>query len=256
MSKPSQVAPIPGLPLPSHLDLPFEDGAIVHNFRELPQSLLLTEPLLPVLTAIRPEGDFCIGQDSGIYWRRLPDPPYAQAVAPDWFLVLGVPPLRDGELRRSYVMWDEDESPYVILEFVSDANGRERDRTKNEGKFWIYEHKVQPAFYGIFDVVPGTLEMYHRIEERFRRMEPNAHGRYPISQLQLELGVWVGEYNAEKAPWMRWFAPDGRLIPTGYERAEQESQRVEQERQRAESERDRAEKYAAKLRELGIDLPQ
>src|SRR5262249_57954437 len=59
-----------GLPrLPDHTQLPAEDGAIVHNFEELKQSMLLADCLEPVLEELHPDGLYCIGQDTGIYWR-------------------------------------------------------------------------------------------------------------------------------------------------------------------------------------------
>src|SRR5207302_9822464 len=47
------------------------------------------------------------------------------------------------------------------------------------------------AYYGIFVVEPGTLEMHKLEGADFRPMEPNASGRYPIAELGVELGVWL-----------------------------------------------------------------
>jgi hypothetical protein len=52
--------------------------------------------------------------------------------------------------------------------------------------------------------------------------------------------------------WLRWCDRQGRVIPTGAERADQERQRADQERQRADQERLRAEHLAAQLR--GLEL--
>ena len=56
----------------------------VKNWQEHPQSILLTDWIQPILKQINPEGEYCIGQDLGIYW-RLTDPPEKGAEAPDWF---------------------------------------------------------------------------------------------------------------------------------------------------------------------------
>jgi Uma2 family endonuclease len=210
----------------------------VENFQEHPQSILLTDSIVPHLRQQRPAGDFCIGQDSGIYW-RLTDPPLRGALAPDWFVVLGVPPLLDGMLRRSYVLWQERVHPYVALEFVSRTGAEERDRTPNEGKFWIYENRIRPQFYGIYEVNPGRIEMYHLAGDSFVRMEPNERGRYHLPDLDVELGIWNGEYLGANLPWMRFFTRDGALLPTGHERAD--------------IERQRADRLAARLRALGAD---
>src|SRR5438132_8539177 len=97
------------VPLPDHTQLPAEDGAIVHNFEELKQSMLLTDCLEPVLERLHPDGRYCIGQDTGIYW-RLPapgEPAGEAAIAPDWFYVPGVAPGSEGRIFRSYVLWQE-----------------------------------------------------------------------------------------------------------------------------------------------------
>ncbi len=51
----------------------------------------------------------------------------------------------------------------------------------------------------------------------------------------------------------RYFTPDGELVPSPGEAAEQEKQRAEQEKQRAEQERQRAEQLEERLRSLGIN---
>jgi hypothetical protein len=66
---------------PDHTQLPESDGTFVFaeraggkNFQEHPQSILLTDSLGSVLQRLHPDGQYCIGQDSGIYWRET-DPP-------------------------------------------------------------------------------------------------------------------------------------------------------------------------------------
>src|SRR4051812_38405367 len=75
--------------LPTHLDLPDKDGAIVENWQEHPQGILLTDSILPVVDRLFPNKNCGIGQGSGIYW-RITDPALRGALAPDWFLVPGV----------------------------------------------------------------------------------------------------------------------------------------------------------------------
>src|SRR5690242_6949239 len=98
--------PAKSIVLPTHLDLPSSDGTIVENHREHPQSILITEAILPVLRRMHPDGHFAIGQNSGIYY-RLTEPPLRGCRAPDWYYVPGVPSTLDGEYRRSYVLWQE-----------------------------------------------------------------------------------------------------------------------------------------------------
>jgi Uma2 family endonuclease len=246
-------------PLPDHTQLPETDGTFVKNFQEHPQSILLTDSIKPILQKHHPDGQYCIGQDSGIYW-RLTDPPEKGAEAPDWFYVGNVPPLLNGKTRRSYVLWQEHIAPFIVLEFVSGNGEEERDQTPWKGKFWIYEQVIRAPFYGIYEVNKASVEVYELIGGQYQLLTANERGHYPISSLGVELGIWTGEYQSMELPWLRWWDLQGNLLLTGEERAEQERQRAEQERQRAEQERQRAEqerqradRLIEQLRSLGIE---
>ena len=237
---------------PDHTQLPESDGTFVKNFQEHPQSILLTDSIWPILEKLHPDGQFAIGQDSGIYW-RITDPPEKGATAPDWFYVPNVPPVLDDEPRRSYVMWEEIVPPLLVIEFVSETDGGERDRTPKKGKFWIYEKGIHPAFYAIYEVKKGLVDVYHLVENTFQPIPPNKRKHFPIPQMGVELGIWRGVYKGVKLPWLRWWDAESNLLPTPEERAEQETRRADQEAQRADQEAQRSAKLAAKLRELGID---
>lgn len=263
------------LALPDHTQLPDSDGTFVKNFQEHPQSIILTSSILPVLNEIHPDQQFCIGQDCGIYW-RLTDPPQKGAECPDWFYVPNVPPLINGQVRRSYVLWQEYVAPLIALEFVSGDGSEERDTTppaaiidsdRKPGKFWVYEQAIRIPYYGIYEVTKASVELYELVAGHYQRVSANDRGHYPIPPMRVELGIWQGVYEGMALPWLRWWDEAGNLLLTGEERAEQEHQRAqqadqraeqerqraEQERQRAEQERQRADRLAAQLRELGID---
>lgn len=251
---------------PDHTQLPESDGTFVKNFQELPQSILLTTSVRPILDQLHPDGQYCIGQDSGIYWRvaEPPEPPEKGAEAPDWFYVPDVPPTLDGNMRRSYVMWKELMPPLIILEFVSGNGSEERDTTPRKGKFWIYERIIRPAFYGIYEVKKAQLELYHLVENRFELAPQNQRGHFPIEPMGLELGIWQGVYQGVELPWMRWWDTEGNLVLAADERAElaqlaaeRERQRriesdlaAEQERQRRIEAEQRIQALEARLREL------
>lgn len=241
--------------LPDHTQLPESDGTFVKNFQEHPQSLLLTSAIRPILDTLHADGQYCIGQDSGIYWRLI-DPPERGAVAPDWFYVPNVPPLLNGRMRRSYVMWQEIVAPLIVIEFVSGDGSEERDATSpltedqaNAGKFWVYEQAIRVPFYAIYEVEKASVEVYELIANRYQRCNPNDRGHYSIPPMGVELGIWHGQYINQTLPWLRWWDEAGNLLLSGDERAEQEKQRAEQEKQRAE-------RLASRLRELGIDPDQ
>jgi Uma2 family endonuclease len=253
---------------PDHTQLPESDGTFVKNFQEHPQSILLTDSITPILERIHADGNYCIGQDSGIYW-RLTDPLEKGAEAPDWFYVPNVPPTLDGKSRRSYVMWQEFVSPFIVLEFVSGNGAEERDKTpllrsgKQEtkpGKFWIYENVIRPAFYGIYEVSKASVEVYYLSQGRYELVAANERGHYPIPQLGVELGIWQGTYQNMELPWLRWWDSQGNLLLSGAERAEKEGERADreqeiaqQERQRADRAEDELEQLRAQLRSAGIE---
>lgn len=63
-------------------------------------------------------------------------------------------------------------------------------------------------------------------------MLPNDRGHSPIPPLQVELGIWQGEYQNQSWPWLRWWDADGQLLLTSGERAD---------------------RLASQLRQLGVD---
>jgi Uma2 family endonuclease len=247
---------------PDHTQLPESDGTFVKNFQEHPQSILLTDSLGTVLQRLHPDGQYCIGQDSGIYWRET-EPPEKGAEAPDWFYVGGVPPLFDGQYRRSYVLWRELITPMIILEFASGNGSEERDQTPYKGKFWVYERVMRVPYYGIYEIISGKLEVYHLVDVSYQKLVPNERGHYLIPPMQIELGLWQGTYQNQEMLWLRWWDEAGNLLLIGNEqvvlerqRTEQEHQRAEQEHQRAERERQRAEAAEQELAQLRSLLQQ
>ncbi|MEQ9368370.1 MAG: Uma2 family endonuclease [Coleofasciculus chthonoplastes F3-SA18-01] len=235
---------------PDHTQLPESDGTFVKNFQEHPQSIILTDSIGSVLQQLHPDGDYAIGQDCGIYWRET-EPPEKGAEAPDWFYVPNVPPLLNGEIRRSYVLWRELMAPMIALEFASGNGDEERDatplsvsaegETTKPGKFWVYERIIRIPYYGIFEVKTSKLEVYNWLNFSYQKLQPNERGHYPITPLGVELGLWHGTYQNQTQHWLRWWDSEGNLLLIGEERAQLERQRAEQERQRAEQERQRAE---------------
>ncbi len=212
--------------LPDHTQLPDKDDNFVKNFQEPPEGDLLTDSITPILQQIHPDNQYCIGRDSGIYW-RLTEPLEKGAVAPDWFYVPDVPQNLDGKLRRSYVLWEEFVAPLIVLEFVSGDGSEERDKTPTQGKFWVYERAIRVPFYGIYEVEKRRVEVYHLVNGYYQQIAPNERNHYPIEPLSVELGIWEGEYQSQVWPWLRWWDLDGNLLLTGDERAEQERQRAE-----------------------------
>ncbi|MEH2236475.1 Uma2 family endonuclease [Nostoc sp.] len=157
---------------------------------------------------------------------------------PDFFVVLGT----ERKPRKSWVVWEEDgKYPNLIIEILSDSTGDTDKGLKKQ----IYQDIFRTPDYFWFD--PETLEFagFHLLDGEYQSLEANPQGWLWSQQLGLYLGVYQ-----EK---LRFFTPDGELISTPQEVAQQEKQRAEQEKQRAEQEKQRSDRLAAKLRELNID---
>jgi Uma2 family endonuclease len=244
--------PIQGQRLPDHTQLPETDGSIVQNFQEHPQAMLLCDTIRPVLHRIHPDGQYAIGQDSGIYW-RLTNPPLDGCKAPDWFYIPGVPPLLNGQVRRSYVMWQEHSIPVLLIEFVSGNGAEERDTTPNTGKFWVYERGIRAEYYAIYEGDPGRVELYRLVNQQYQRVPPNRRDHFPIDPLGVELGIWQGLWENLDLPWLRFWDDNGLLLLTSEEKNETYRQQIDDERRRADDERRRADQLAERLRQLGID---
>ena len=281
--------------LPDDTELPDRDGAIVENDQEISQHELLTDPIYPVLRVLFPDERFWIGHNVGIYWRLPKNHQKASkkkllrgAIVPDWFHAPGMTRMRNGRIRRSFVLWQETVRPLLIMEFVSGTGAEERDRTPHSGKMWIYEQRVQALYYAIYEEERASVEVYHLVDGRYELLDANDRQHVFIPEMAAELGIWQGRYRAIEASWLRWWDAQGNLLPTSEERAEQErfdkiqaqqhaeqerqekilaqqhveqerqekilaQQHVEQERQEKILARQRAERMAAQLRAMGIE---
>jgi Uma2 family endonuclease len=223
---------------PTHLDLPHTDDKPAESTYQPFQSMLLTSCLTPVLEQLHPDGDFFIGADTGIYW-RMTKPPERGCRAPDWFYVGSVPRLLDGVLRKSYVMWQESVSPPLVIEYVSGDGSEERDAAPYEGKFWVYERAIKAPYYLIWYSNEERIEAFELRGTKYRPMTADAAGRFRIPPLEVDFGIWDGEYLGYPGPWLRTWDRRGDLLLTGDEAHANLKQR--------------ADTLAAKLRELGID---
>ena len=232
---------------PDHTQLPDKDGSIVNNFQELPQSMILTTSLTPRLRQLRPDGNFIVGQDCGIYWRHTTQP-LEGCKSPDWYYVPGVPPMLDGRIRRSYVLWKEHVRPLIAIEYVSGDGSEERDETPNKGKFWVYEQGICIPYYAIFDGFRATIDLFVLRDGRYEPIPANAAGRYPVAPLGVEFGLWKALYFHMDGYWLRaWDIASGEMLPCSDERievsgllADELSRDLAEECERAETERKRA----------------
>ncbi|MBX3274718.1 MAG: Uma2 family endonuclease [Sandaracinaceae bacterium] len=175
-----------------------------------------------------------------------PDEP---PLVPDVLLSVDVTLPRDlaPKKHRSYFVWRYGKPPDVVVEIVSNREGRELDE-----KLRTYE-RIRVAHYVVYDPF-GRLG-----DVRVRAFALAGGGYVPrldsrFEDLGLALVEWEGAFEGHHDRWLRWALANGEPIPTGAERAERERERAERERERAERERERAERLAARLRALGDAL--
>jgi len=143
---------------------------------------------------------------------------------PDFFVVLGT----ERKTRKSWVVWEEDgKYPNVIVEVLSESTADTDKTTKKK----IYQDTFRTPDYFLFDPENLDLTGFHLVDGKYEELEPNDKGHLWSQQLGLYLGIHDN--------FVRFFTPEGQLVPTPEEYAESEHQQKE--------------RLAAKLRELGID---
>ncbi len=246
--------------LPSMYDLPSEDPeepGLPDEFH-LYQPQLLRETFQPTTY---PSDQVFIGADINLYYDLNHLQWYKR---PDWFAALGAPQLYyNGDLRMSYVLWQERAAPYLVVELLSEGTDDEdlgkRPPIPNEPppKWVVYEQILKVPYYVVFDRETAVMQCFRLFNRRYQPVAVQKQ-RLWLPKAGIGLGIWRGAYQQfpERA-WLRFYDRQGRwlLTPTEQERqrAERERQQAMQERQRAEQEKQRAEKLAARLRALGID---
>jgi len=247
--------------LPTMYDLPSEDPeepGLPDDFHLL-QPRLLSETFQPDPVLV---GEFYTAADINLYY----DPAHTNRYKrPDWLVVLGVPQVSDqSQLRLSYVIWQEEIAPYLIVELLSpgteqeDLGTRVRDIEQPPRKWDVYERYLQVPYYATYSRYTNELRPFGLVAGRYRRLDRK---EVPVADRQglwlpeagIGLGVWAGAYEGVRGEWLRFFDTAGQWLPCQSERLAQETQRAEQEAQRAEQETRRAERLAQQLRALGID---
>jgi hypothetical protein len=155
-------------------------------------------------------------------------------LVPDTLLSLDVTPAGDLHSKegRSYFQWLIGKAPDVVIEIVSDRRGGEEDF-----KMKTYA-RLRALFYVIYDpdnlLQGGVLRAFGLQLGKYELVDP-----YWFPEVGLGLILWNGTFEGRHQTWLRWCDKEGRVIPTGAERAEASAER--------------AEKLAAQLRALGIE---
>ena len=254
--------------LPTMYDLPSEEP----EEPGLPDEFHLWQPQLCSETFHPPNYDserVFVASDLNLYY----DPNHtAWYKRPDWFAVVGISRFYQGQqLRMSYVIWQEEVRPIVAIELLSGST-RDQDlgyseRTAEPPTKWeVYEQILAIPYYVTFERVSNELRIF-KLEGGSYQPQTIDNSQFWIPELQLGIGLWLGQYRGLNRLWLRWYDQDGNWIPTEAERTELQRQRAEEEYQRAEQERQqkelaqqraelaqqRAQQLAERLRQMGIN---
>lgn len=198
-----------------------EDDEPVDNLFSAKQQRLLVEPLYSSWTPPpreEEEGEatattprpFLADASVGIFF-AVNQPP----LVPDMFLSLDIAAGadRNADERRSYLVWDFGKVPEVAVEIVSNLEGEETGRKLRTYAEWGI------TYYVVFDPFKRLSETPLCVYELGfgKRLRPRQDLRLPT--LGLSVTLWEGDYEGIHDTWLRWCEADGKLIPTGAERA-------------------------------------
>ncbi|MBD1840526.1 Uma2 family endonuclease [Coleofasciculus sp. FACHB-64] len=167
--------------------------------------------------------DFFIGANLTVYFSRqqLRNRDFR---GPDFFLVKNTEK-RD---RTSWVVWEEEgKYPDLIIELLSTSTANIDRNLKKD----LYQNRFRTPEYFWFEPEDLELAGFRLVGEQYQAIVPNPQGWLWSEVLDLYLGVEAGK--------LRYFTPEGSLVLTPEEAAEQE--------------RRRAERLAEQLRSLGVD---
>ncbi|MGD2180994.1 Uma2 family endonuclease [Lusitaniella coriacea] len=255
--------------LPTMYDLPSDNP----EDPGLPDDFHFLQPLLLFLTFLPPNwnpAQVYSAADLNLYY-DLEHPQWYKR--PDWFGAVGTSKLYRGEdLRLSYVTWQEQANPFVVVELLSpgtegeDLGGTSQEENRPPRKWDVYERILRIPYYIVFSRYTNELQGFHLVGAQYAPMELE-EGQLHLPELELKLGIWQGEFQGIERLWLRWFTEAGDLILIPEEKAQQaqqEAQQAQQEAQQAQQEAQQAQQQAAeanrkaerlaeRLRELGID---
>ena len=226
--------------LPGEDDLPCDDGEPLETNRHGLQIDLLVHS---ISLYWQDRDDYFAGGNMFLYY-SMAQTKKNDFRGPDFFLVLDTE-RRD---RKSWVVWKELRTPYIIIELTSDSTRREDHTIKKD----VYARQpLSVPLYFIYDPETGALEGYRleSDEQSYLSSVPHSDRRFPCKAIGLELGAWNGPYMGFEGPWLRWFTPDGEPVPTPEEVAAREAARADEQAKRAEEQAKRAEEQAKRAEE-------
>jgi Uma2 family endonuclease len=155
-------------------------------------------------------------------------------VVPDNMVVLSDQPIR---AQSSFNLPLEPAGPFWVMEYVSNTNKRK----DYEDSFQKYERDLKVPYYLIFYPDNQELTLYHHTGKKYVSVRPNKHGRCPIPELDLEVGLHAGFVRY-------WYQGELLPLPADLQRSiDQLKERLARETRRAEEEKRRADELKQRL---------
>jgi Uma2 family endonuclease len=230
MSYASDISRIPCPP--GEDELPYDDGEPMERGRHRRQMALLIESLGAHWSD---RDDVAVEGNMALYFSEL-QAKKNDFRAPDVFVVLDTV-RRD---RKSWVVWQEERTPNVVIELLSPSS----EAADRGDKMRIYAKLLRVPEYFLFDPMTGALEGYRLDLDTltYLPMTQEPTGEYLSRQLRLRLGVRPGRFEGIEGDWLRWIDLEGRVLPSGEERAAEAEQKAAEAEQKAQD-------LAAKLSE-------
>ena len=207
----------------SHLTI--EDDTPVDNFQSEKQQRLLVEPLY---SSWSPDVSFIAAANVGVFYALKQD-----SIVPDALLSLNVQMPTDWSQKqnRSYFVWEFGKVPEVCIEIVSNRKGNELDSKKDDYA------QIGVAYYVVFDPL-RQLQKEGESNGNLLKIWVLTAGQY----VEMSEPFWLQTVGLEgqESTWLRWCDDrEGRVIPTGAERADEAELK--------------AQRLAERLRAMGVD---
>jgi Uma2 family endonuclease len=162
-------------------------------------------------------------------------------VVPDNMVVVTTERIR---AQSSYNVPLEPARPFWVMEYVSPNNPRK----DYEDSFLKYERQLKVPYYLIFHPDTQDLTLYRHNRRKYVTVRPNAHGRYAIPELDLEVGLLDG--------WVRyWYQGELLPLPADLQRDLEAARRqLAEMARRADDEKRRADELQQRLAEVERQL--
>ncbi|MEP7126907.1 MAG: Uma2 family endonuclease, partial [Byssovorax sp.] len=140
--------------------------------------------------------------------------PREPPLVPDMMLSVDVTVADDlsDKLNRSYFVWQFGKPPEVVVEIVSNKEGGELGE-----RFQRYR-RMRVSYYVVYDPLQALGEPVLRSFESRGELYVPAERPW-FESLGLGLIEWDGVFEGLHGRWLRWCTLDGRVVPTGAERA-------------------------------------